>query len=119
MQRFNSFVTHFEQYFMRPKDEVRVAILDDGIDWSFASEIKCFGRSFYVDKRQDFEGQKVWYSSSKDHGTLMAALLRKICPEARLYVARLNQTETEQGRFQPTAESAVKASNTVPYISSC
>lgn len=90
-------------------EEVRVAILDDGVDWYFATGTRCTGRSFYVDRRQDFEGQKVWYSSSSDHGTLMAALVQKVCPDVRLFVARLDQTETE-GKFQPTAESAVKAS---------
>jgi len=39
----------------------------------------------------------------------MAALVCKICPDVKLYVARLDQTiNDESGRFQPTAESAVE-----------
>src|SRR6186713_257920 len=100
MQKFSSFLANARPYLKTPPREIKVAILDDGIDWSYARDIKCRGRSFYIDRRQDFDGQKVWYSSSNDHGTLMAVLVRKICPEAKLYMARLHQTETEHGRFQ-------------------
>ncbi|KAG9503708.1 hypothetical protein J7337_003661 [Fusarium musae] len=89
--------------------QVRVAILDDGIDWSFVSSIRATGRSFYADKRFDLGFQKSWFSSSTDHGTLMAALICKICPDAIIYSARLEQTISNTGSFQPTAHSAAKA----------
>ncbi|PNP61158.1 hypothetical protein FNYG_14115 [Fusarium nygamai] len=88
---------------------VRVAILDDGIDWSFVREIQATGRSFYADKRFDFGVQKSWFSSSTDHGTLMAALICKICPDAIIHSARLEQTMSNTGSFQPTPHSAAKA----------
>ncbi|KAI0400668.1 hypothetical protein F4802DRAFT_619718 [Xylaria palmicola] len=118
MQRFAGFVNNIQKLPISGEDrnqppetpsEVRVAVLDDGIDWSFANANKCYGMSFYPDKRSDFEGHNVWYSSSTDHGTLMAALIQKICPDVTLYIARLDQTESEQGEFQPTPESAAKA----------
>ena len=115
MQEFSSFVANARLCLNQQDKEVRVAILDDGIDWFFANEInanliKCVGTSFYVDKRQDFYGRKAWYSSSNDHGTLMAALIRKICPDVKLYVARLDQTVNEQGKSQPTPDSAADVS---------
>jgi hypothetical protein len=113
MQKFATFVTNVR---CQPKNEVRVAILDDGIDWSYAKEIKCLGRSFYVERRQDFDRQKPWYVSSDDHGTLMAALVQKICPTAKVYMARLHQTESENGKLQPTPESAAKVRS---LVSSC
>lgn len=56
MQKFSSLVANIKPYLRPPSGEVRVAILDDGIDWFYANEIKCVGRSFYIDKRQDFDG---------------------------------------------------------------
>jgi hypothetical protein len=118
MQKFATFVGNIRQLQQTDEnirerqsgDEIQVAVLDDGIDWSFAYELGCKGRSFYADKRSDFDGQKVWYSSSGDHGTLMTALIRKICPNVYFHVARLDQTESEPGIFQPTPESAAKVS---------
>ncbi|KAF2967460.1 hypothetical protein GQX73_g6088 [Xylaria multiplex] len=114
MQKFATFVNNVQKLAESEseKKEVRVAILDDGIDWSFASEIGCCtanSTSFYPDKRIDFECHNSWFSSSTDHGTLMAALIQKICPGVTLYIARLDQTESEQGEFQPTPDSAAKA----------
>ncbi|KAK4097069.1 hypothetical protein N658DRAFT_527311 [Parathielavia hyrcaniae] len=76
----------------------------------YQNEVRVQGQVVLFRQRHDFDRQKVWYSSSTDHGTLMAALVRKIYPNASLYVARLDQTETERGVFQPALESAVKAS---------
>ncbi|KAI0531583.1 hypothetical protein GGR58DRAFT_229212 [Xylaria digitata] len=118
MQKFASFVNNIRNQpgggddrdrALEIPQEVRVAILDDGIDWSFAKQIGCTGMSFYPDKSSHFEGHNVWYSSSTDHGTLMAALIEKMCPDVKLYIARLDQTESEQSEFQPTPESAAKA----------
>jgi hypothetical protein len=125
MQGFAAFVSNVRKLSMYEEshgrssvtpNEVRVAVLDDGIDWSFAKSTKSFGRSFYPDRRPDFEGYKVWYSSSTDHGTLMAALVQKICPDVTLFIARLDQTESEQGEFQPTPESAAKARICLPLV---
>jgi hypothetical protein len=119
MQQFASFValvrklqrleeTDDEVRAPKPSDGVRVALLDDGVDWYFANEHSCVGQTFYADRSQDFGGRRPWYSSTTDHGTLMAALIRKICPNAKLYVARLDQTESEEGVFRPTPDSAAK-----------
>lgn len=94
---------------------VKVAILDDGIDWLFANEREYMGRSFYADKGNDFNGQKVWYTSSTGHGTLMAELVRMVCPSVSFLIARLDQTGLENDTFQPTPESAAKV-RTVLYF---
>jgi len=109
MQDFSSFVKNASNSIGRHGDGVRVAILDDGIDMAYAHRIKCVGKSFFINRSQDSSEYWPWYFSSTGHGTLMAALVCKICPDVKLYVARLDQTiNDESGRFQPTAESAVE-----------
>lgn len=116
MYKFSCFVENVRQLPSKAAEDnpvpksrkrIRVAILDDGIDWFYAHKIGCRGTSFYVDNTTSFSGQRPWYSSTTDHGTLMAALIRKVCPNVSLYVARLDQTASENG-FQPTADSATK-----------
>jgi hypothetical protein len=110
MQDFSVFVNNASKTIGYHGEGVRVAILDDGIDMTYAHEIGCVGKSFFVNKRPDgSEYYWPWYFSSTGHGTLMAALVRKICPDVKLFVARLDQTiSDENGRFQPTADSAVE-----------
>ncbi|QYT02970.1 hypothetical protein H0G86_009949 [Trichoderma simmonsii] len=109
MRDFAKFLGNVRDKMKLKGDAVQVAILDDGIDWPFAHERQCRGRSFYADKRNDFNGQNVWYSSSTGHGTLMAELVRMICPNVSFLIARLDQTGLENNTFQPTPESAAKA----------
>ncbi|KAI1083021.1 hypothetical protein F5B20DRAFT_596234 [Whalleya microplaca] len=87
-------------------NRIKVAVLDDGIDWTFAHEIICSGRSFYADKSSFFNGQYAWYSSSTGHGTLMAALMQKICPNIDFLIVRLDQTMSKDSVFAPTPELA-------------
>ncbi|KAI0886865.1 uncharacterized protein GGS22DRAFT_158885 [Annulohypoxylon maeteangense] len=113
IESFTGIMANFMPSEPSASNGIQVAVLDDGIDWHFAQEIGCINdrcRSFYADKSSsDFIGQNSWFSSSTGHGTIMAALIRKICPNATLYIARLDQTQSEQGVFQPTHDSAAKA----------
>jgi hypothetical protein len=97
MDKFASFICNLPPE-ITPSRNVKVAVIDDGID-KLQGEFKdCIseGVSFY---------NYPYFFSSTGHGTLMAKLVRQVCPKAHLYIARL-----DQGTFtrQPTAESAIK-----------
>ncbi|KAE8342481.1 peptidase S8/S53 domain-containing protein [Aspergillus arachidicola] len=104
MDRFVSFV----QKIPRAGREVKVAVIDDGVDKvleDFGNSIIA-GVSFYSHQIGDFTGVKPWYFSSNGHSTLMAKTIRRLCPNVKLCIARL-----EQGiNGEPTVESAIKAS---------
>jgi hypothetical protein len=100
MDKFAGFVKNMPD----PKREIKVAVVDDGVDklqGSFGDSI-ITGVSFYTSQR----GFGTWphYFSSSGHGTLMAQLVRRICPKAKLYIARLD----EGINGEPTIESAIK-----------
>ena len=88
-----------------PERDVKVAVIDDGVDkllGGFGDSITD-GVSFYSPPGR-FD-TRPHYFSSNGHGTLMAKLIRRICPRAKLFIARLDQGTTSR---QPTAESAIK-----------
>lgn len=94
-------------YTLRGDREVRVAIIDDGYDGIDPDLSVAGGKSFYVQHPE--KRIYPYYCSSAGHGTLMAKLVKRVCPLAKLYVARLDQGEGLRGEIQPTAESAAKA----------
>lgn len=116
MDKFGQFIGERE---VASGEEVRVAIIDDGVD-HMQPDIKGYvheGVSFYTE-RESFHKHSnsvpnPWYPfyfSSQGHGTLMAQLVLRVCPMAQLYIARLNQGYSTSGKLQPTAESAAKVS---------
>lgn len=83
--------------------EIKVAIIDDGVDVDRDDMIKSVeaGETF-------FDNQGQWpghYTSSQGHGHLMACLIRQLCPRVKLYIAKLNEVWID-GKAQITAESA-------------
>jgi hypothetical protein len=115
MDKFGEFINDRK---VQKNEEVLVAIIDDGID-HMQPGIKEYvheGVSFYTE-RGSFHSNSIpgpWYPfyfSSTGHGTLMAELVLRVCPMARLYIARLNQGYSTTGTLQPTAESAAKVSS--------
>ncbi|KAH7310222.1 hypothetical protein BKA65DRAFT_167701 [Rhexocercosporidium sp. MPI-PUGE-AT-0058] len=110
MQKFTGFLANLQQI-LPPREPVRVAVLDDGVDWAYTNTTETLwkGISFFVEKRRHFDQQNPWFFSSAGHGTLMARLIHELCPTADLYIARLDQNISESGHFQPTAESAINA----------
>ncbi|KAF8544885.1 hypothetical protein BDD12DRAFT_373383 [Trichophaea hybrida] len=95
-----------------PRKGVKVAVLDDGIDMLRPEFRDCIkeGISFFAPTNRKTCCAGPYYFSSRGHGTLMASLIRRVCPKAELYIARLNQGISPDGqRVQLTAESAAKA----------
>ncbi|KAF8248828.1 hypothetical protein K440DRAFT_623902 [Wilcoxina mikolae CBS 423.85] len=110
LNKFLSFFTNIPPAVHARAPDVRVAIIDDGIDsmqpgsqlWQFIAQ----GESFYTERQSLFTRTNSYFFSTTGHGTLMANLVHNVCPKAQLYIARLQQGH---GGLQFTAESAVKA----------
>lgn len=110
MNNFSRFIANLPEEADRGPG-IKVALLDDGIDGmhgDFHSNLKG-GISFFTGNN---ENDRHFFFSSIGHGTLMAHLIRQVCPKVQLYVARLNQYPSADGmQMQPTPESAAQASS--------
>jgi subtilisin family serine protease len=86
---------------------VKVALIDDGVDGlngDLGSIIKT-GQTFSERSKHEYNS---YFKSTRGHGTIMATLIRKMCPSAWLYVAKLNEEKTWRNTMSITGESAVK-----------
>lgn len=93
--------------------DIKVALIDDGVDpevESLRGKIKG-GESF--DRGSTYEnGPSPYYSSSKGNGTVMAEMICRVCPMAKLYIYKLetyssiNSPTLFQTAGQISAESA-------------
>lgn len=93
---------------------IKVALIDDGVD-GLNADLSCvieMGQTFSERSRHSYNS---YFSSTNGHGTIMAMLIRKICPNVRLYVAKLNEQKTGRNKMSITAESAVKVRSLPPY----
>ena len=87
---------------------VKIAIIDDGVDVSHLSldGTIATGKSF-CPYAHSTDLMNSYYVPSGNHGTCMATLIRKICPEISFYVARLDERHVPgSGQRQITAKSA-------------
>lgn len=87
---------------------VTVALIDDGYDISepgLNSKI-VGGRSFC---RHNFRNNHAsYFVTSGGHGTVMANQICRVCPNAELFMLRLDEYVGAQGKRQITAESAAQ-----------
>jgi hypothetical protein len=90
---------------------VKIAIIDDGIDTGFDdfTDRVQVGESFC--RLGELSGHRgVYYVPSGPHGTVMAQLICKICPVAKLYIAQLEVLPGQHGQRSFTTESAIEVS---------
>ncbi|KAL5041266.1 hypothetical protein BDW71DRAFT_212292 [Aspergillus fruticulosus] len=92
-------------------DEVRVALLDDGVDFcekEFRERVMD-GRSFaYFDDAKQREKQ--WYVSELGHGTVMAHMILRVCPMAKIYPIRLDTIQNpRKNHVEIRSQSAIQA----------
>ena len=102
------------------REDILVALIDDGIDINEQSLHKRIldGRSFCPrDSHQNLN--QPYYSTTSGHGTVMASLICRICPNAKLYIIKLNEHVNEQCKRQITAKSAAKVRFQTIYYSIC
>lgn len=95
------------------QEPVTIALIDDGVDVSEQSlHAKIIGgRSFC--QRDRFQNLSMpYYVSTGGHGTVMASLICRVCPNAQLYVIKLDEYIGENNKRQITAKSAEKVYST-------
>lgn len=91
---------------------VKIALIDDGVDVSLLSLDGTIttGKSF-CPYAYSTDLMNSYYVPSGNHGTFMALLIRKLCPEISFYVARLDERQVPgSGQRQLTAKSAAEVS---------
>ncbi|KAH8654473.1 hypothetical protein BGZ60DRAFT_532842 [Tricladium varicosporioides] len=92
------------------QEPIMIALIDDGVDINEQSlHAKIIGgRSFC--QRDRFQNlSKPYYVTSGGHGTVMASLICRVCPNAQLFVVKLDDYMGENSKRQITAKSAAKA----------
>jgi hypothetical protein len=92
-------------------EDIRVAVIDDGID-GFQDDLIdniASGVSF-CHSSDSGNLMRAYYVPSGGHGTMMARLICRLCPKAKLYVARLEEHRSSNGKRQITARSAAEVS---------
>jgi hypothetical protein len=88
---------------------VTIALIDDGVDVNeqFLHAKIIGGRSFC--QRDRFQNLSMpYYVTSGGHGTVMASLICRVCPNAQLYVLKLDEYMGDNQKRQITAKSAEK-----------
>ncbi|KAH8586376.1 hypothetical protein B0O99DRAFT_695557 [Bisporella sp. PMI_857] len=96
---------------------VKIAIIDDGVDAAldiFDDKIVS-GASFSSPFAMDVS-LNPYFVSSDQHGTMMADLILRMCPRAKLFVAKLEERYSMNGRRHITPKSAADA---VEWAISC
>jgi hypothetical protein len=91
-------------------EDVKVALIDDGVDVCnhavFDDKIldgKTFGYT------HDGAAAKPWYVSESKHGTIMADMILRVCPMAKIYPLRLDTTgQKTKGSIAIMPESAAE-----------
>ncbi|KAM0544667.1 hypothetical protein ACHAPJ_011728 [Fusarium lateritium] len=87
--------------------EVIVALIDDGVDMldTALSDQILDGKTF------DFHDERVGhaFASAKGHGTVMANMILRVCPMAKIYPIRLKTLANPNGKHNIDARSAAKA----------
>ena len=88
---------------------VLVAVIDDGVDISDASvQSRVIGGRSFCHRNEDQNLNQPYYVSSGGHGTAMAALICKLCPNVKLFVLKLDDKLDASGSRTITAKSAAK-----------
>lgn len=105
-----------EHKFPAIQKDVIVALIDDGVDTfddAFSGQM-LQGKSF------DFHhGLRHPYSSARGHGTVMASMILRVCPMAKIYPIRLKTLATADYKSQIVTESATQVSTWSDQDSSC
>ncbi|KAI0858065.1 hypothetical protein F4860DRAFT_487559 [Xylaria cubensis] len=89
------------------EDAIVVALIDDGVDMLD----KAFSQQVLEGKSFDFHGREVrpYFSSARGHGTVMASMILRVCPMAKIYPIRLRTFDEPDGKVNIDTGYAAKA----------
>lgn len=94
--------------------DVRVALIDDGVDITNKNITDQIYNGWTCDTGYEGNGlegiPKPYTSSETEHGTFMASIICRVCPKAKIFVFRLNVTSPPGDRAHFTAKSAAEVS---------
>ena len=95
----------------------KIAIIDDGINATLADvQERIANGATFSSRSQDFESMmNSYFVPLGNTGTLMAQLICSLCPDVKLYIARLEELPMIGKTRHVTAESAAKVSR-VRYV---
>lgn len=101
------------------QDPVEVALIDDGVDFHHPRlrGKNLNGRTFDYGRKRESEIRHHWFSTG-GHGTVMASMISRVCPMARMYVIRLETHIDHKGKkARIGARSAAEVNLSSPYQS--
>lgn len=104
------------------KNDIKVALIDDGVDpyvESLRGKIRggeSFDRGFPHEN-----GPSPYYVSTRGHGTVMADMICRVCPMARLYVYKLEthstiNTGTHSQAYEQISASSAALVSLISYL---
>ncbi|KAF7919273.1 hypothetical protein EAE99_008575 [Botrytis elliptica] len=94
------------------KSPIKIAVIDDGVDSSFdIFDRKIATGQSFCPHPNSADLMNSYFIPSGQHGTRMAMLILQICPNAKLYIARLDEHRKPDGdgKRQITTKSAAEA----------
>lgn len=121
MKDFRKLLYDAERSFEGPNvnqsiEQIKVAIIDDGVDMKDLNYHFIGGKSFCV-RSEDQGLVDPYYMSRTGHGTTMTKGIEFMCPQAHFFVLRLEDCESEdETRLNITARSAAKVCDLVHRI---
>ncbi|KAI1288067.1 hypothetical protein F5Y03DRAFT_401844 [Xylaria venustula] len=93
--------------------DVRICLIDDGVDIqhkSIMERIDNGGRAFGAYTNREYRGMaRPFYDSTTNHGTLMANMMIRVCPFAKITSYRLDTRRGDDSRIHFTVKSAADA----------
>jgi hypothetical protein len=101
------------------KRDVRICLIDDGVDTNHESISERMdnakGKAFGTYPGEEYRGLVLpFYDSTTHHGTLMANMIARVCPYAKIVSYRLDTRQGEDERVHFTAKSAADVSHIGP-----
>ena len=92
--------------------DVRICLIDDGVDAehkSISERMDRNGKAFGTYPGDQYRGMtKPFYDSTTNHGTLMASMIVRVCPYAKIVSYRLDTRRGQDGKLHFTPKSAVE-----------
>jgi hypothetical protein len=88
---------------------VKIAIIDNGVDVALdILDGKIAWNKLFCPYPNSTDLMSAYSVPSGEHGTNMAIIICQICPKCRLYVARLEERPTMDGKREIMAKSAAE-----------
>jgi hypothetical protein len=89
------------------KTDIKVVVIDDGIDLETLDIAIASGKTFASPENNTGD----FFVGSGAQGTLVASVINRLLPEARLYIARIEEYTSKGNELQISSTSLIDVSN--------